>query len=116
VTTGVKFLAEAGIFSLRHSVHTGSGVHPASYQMSTGGSFPGNKVAGGEADHSPPSSAKVRNGSSYISTPPYVFMERCFVKHRDNFTFLYLRGVGELRPTAKQSFITDKYQYRHYKV
>jgi hypothetical protein len=28
----------------------------------------------GEADHSPPSSAKVRNVWSYIFTPPYLLM------------------------------------------
>jgi hypothetical protein len=27
-----------------HSVQTGSGVHPASYQIGTGGSFPGGKA------------------------------------------------------------------------
>jgi hypothetical protein len=32
------------VFSLLHSVHTGSEAHPASYPMGTGGDFPGNKV------------------------------------------------------------------------
>jgi hypothetical protein len=32
--------------SLLHSVQTGSGAHPASYPMGTGGSFPGDKAAG----------------------------------------------------------------------
>jgi hypothetical protein len=40
-----------------------------------------------EADQSPPSSAEVKNAWSYNSTPQYVFMEWCLVKHRDNFTF-----------------------------
>jgi hypothetical protein len=40
-----------------------------------------------EADNSPPSSAEVKNALSYISTPQYVFMAWCCVKHRDNFTF-----------------------------
>jgi hypothetical protein len=52
-------------FSLLHIVQTGSGVHPTSYKMGTGGSFPGVKRQEREADHSPPTSAKV---------PPYVFM------------------------------------------
>jgi hypothetical protein len=43
-----------------------------------------------EADHSPQSSAEVKNTWSYISTPPYVFMAWCLVKHRDNFTFAFL--------------------------
>jgi hypothetical protein len=38
-----------------------------------------------EDDHSPPSSAEVKNAWSYTSTPQYVFMVWCLVKHRDNF-------------------------------
>jgi hypothetical protein len=45
------------------------------------------KRPGREADHSPPSSAEIENAWSYTSTPQYVFMARCLVKHRDNFTF-----------------------------
>jgi hypothetical protein len=33
-------------FSLLHVVQTGSGVHPTSCPMGTGGSFPGGKAAG----------------------------------------------------------------------
>jgi hypothetical protein len=33
-------------FSLFHSVQTGSGAHPASYIMDTGGCFVGGKMAG----------------------------------------------------------------------
>jgi hypothetical protein len=36
----------AGNFSLRHHAHTGSGSYPASYLMSTGGTFPGGKAVG----------------------------------------------------------------------
>jgi hypothetical protein len=51
----------------------------------------GVKRRGREADHSPPSSAEVKNAWSYTSTPQYVFMKWCLVKHRDNFTFyLYI--------------------------
>jgi hypothetical protein len=36
--------------------------HPASYSMGTGGSFPGGKARPErDADHSPPSSAEVKN-------------------------------------------------------
>jgi hypothetical protein len=35
-----------GLFSLRHSVQTGSGDHPASYSVDAGVSIPGGKVAG----------------------------------------------------------------------
>jgi hypothetical protein len=43
-----------------------------------------------EADHSPPSSAEVKNAWSYTSTPQYVFMAWCLAKHRDNFTFNFM--------------------------
>jgi hypothetical protein len=33
-------------FSLLHVVQTGSGAHPASYPMATGGFFPGGEAAG----------------------------------------------------------------------
>jgi hypothetical protein len=49
-------------FSSSLCVQTGSGAHPASYSMSTGGPFPGDKAwPGHDTDHSPPSSAKVVN-------------------------------------------------------
>jgi hypothetical protein len=45
-------------------VQTGSGTHPASCTMGTGGPFPGAKARPGrDADHSPPSSAEVVNES-----------------------------------------------------
>jgi hypothetical protein len=48
-------------FSSSLCVQTGSGAHPASYPMGTGGSFPGGKARPGrDADHSPPSSAEVK--------------------------------------------------------
>jgi hypothetical protein len=56
-------------FSLLHVVQTDSGAHPASYPMGAAGSFPG-----GKADHSPPTSAEVKNTWIYTSTPPYAFM------------------------------------------
>jgi hypothetical protein len=56
----VRFPAGAVNFSLHHRVQNGSGAHPASYQMGTRGSFAESKEAGLEADHSPPSSAEVK--------------------------------------------------------
>jgi len=46
------------------------GPHPPSYAMGTGCSFPGVKRPEREADHSPPSIAKVKNAWSYTSTSP----------------------------------------------
>jgi hypothetical protein len=43
---GVRIPAGAGNCSLRHRVQTGSGAHPVSYPVGTGGSFPGGKAAG----------------------------------------------------------------------
>jgi hypothetical protein len=56
--SGVRFPAVAGNFSLNHRVQTGSGAHPAS--MGTRGTSLGIKRPGREADHSPPSSAEVK--------------------------------------------------------
>jgi hypothetical protein len=49
-------------FSSILCVQTGSGAHPASCTMGTGGPFPGGKARPGrDADHLPPSSAEVEN-------------------------------------------------------
>jgi hypothetical protein len=58
-------------FSSSPCIQTGSGAHPASYPMGTGGSFPGCKARPGrDADHSPPSNAEVKMSRSYTSSPP----------------------------------------------
>jgi hypothetical protein len=44
---GVRFPAGAKDFSYSLCVQTGSGVHPASCTMGTGGPFPGGKSAAG---------------------------------------------------------------------
>jgi hypothetical protein len=60
--SGVRFPAGAKDFSSSLCVQTGSGAHPASSPMGTGGLFPGGKARPGrDADHSPPSSAEVVN-------------------------------------------------------
>jgi hypothetical protein len=67
-TAGLRFPA-GQIFSLLHSVQTGSGAHPESYPMGTGALSPGVKRPGREADHSPPSSADVKNGGAIPLLP-----------------------------------------------
>jgi hypothetical protein len=52
-----------------HRGQNGSGVHPASYPMGTGALSLGVKRPGREAEHSPPSSAEVKNAWNYTSTP-----------------------------------------------
>jgi hypothetical protein len=59
---GVRSPAGAEDFSFNLCVQTGSGAHPPSYTMGTGGPFPGGKGRPGrEANHSPLSSAEVDN-------------------------------------------------------
>jgi hypothetical protein len=56
-------------FSSSPCVQTGSGAHPASYPMGTGGSFSGGKGRPErDADHSPPFSAEVKN-ELYLLSP-----------------------------------------------
>jgi hypothetical protein len=57
---GFESPAGAGNFSFYHRVQTGSGAHPASYPMGARGSFPGDKAAGREDVHPPPSNAEVK--------------------------------------------------------
>jgi hypothetical protein len=59
-TAGARFPTGAKDFSLLHSVQAGSGAHPISYTLGTGGTFPGSTAAGVEADHSPSSSAEIK--------------------------------------------------------
>jgi hypothetical protein len=59
---GVRSPAVAKDFSSSLCVQTGSGTHPVSCTLGTGGPFPGGKARPGrDADHSPPSSAGVVN-------------------------------------------------------
>jgi hypothetical protein len=67
----VRFPAGTGNFSLHHRVQDGSGAHPASYPMGARcGLSMGVKWPGREANHSPPSSAEVKNAWNYTSIPP----------------------------------------------
>jgi hypothetical protein len=70
----------------------------ASYPRSTGIKRPER-----EADHSPPSSAEVKNTWSYTSTPQYVFVAWCLVGHRDNFTSGYSTTAVKHPPTDQPS-------------
>jgi hypothetical protein len=86
---GVRFPARVGNFSHRHRVETGSGAHQVSYPMGIGGSFPGCKAAGPEADHSTPSSAEVKEYVELYLHSQYVFMAWCSVKAHGQL-YLYL--------------------------
>jgi hypothetical protein len=78
-------------FSLLHRVQIGSRAHPASYPIGTGGSFPGGKTLGLEANHSPPFSAKVKHGGAITSLPHTSSLRGAqLIKHGDNFTFFMI--------------------------
>jgi hypothetical protein len=100
----VRFPAGAGNFCLHHRVQNGSGPH----QWVPGCSFPGVKRPGREADHSPPSSAEVKECVELYLHSQYAFMVWCLVKHRDSCTFSFdnrmiikmmMAGSVELRTT-----------------
>jgi hypothetical protein len=94
-------------FCFRHRVQTGSGPHPASYPTSTGDYFPGVKRPGREAEHSPPSSAEVKNEWSCTSTP-YVFLTWCLVQHRDNFVFTLLNLRAHTKITRRPKMWSNR--------
>jgi len=58
------------------------GDNPISSAIYTGSLSPGVKRPGCEADHSPQSSAEVKNVCNYTSTHPYVFIPWYLIKHR----------------------------------
>jgi hypothetical protein len=69
LTVGVRFPTEVRDFSLFHVVQTCSGADAASYQMGTRALSLGVKWPGREADYSPPSSTKVKNGGTVYPVP-----------------------------------------------
>jgi hypothetical protein len=56
------------------SVQAGSGAQTAPYPLRSGAKAPGR-----EADHSPPSSAEIKNIWSYTSTRPYALVAWCLM-------------------------------------
>jgi hypothetical protein len=61
-TIEVRSPAKAKDFSSNLCVQTGSGAHPASCTIGTGGPFPGAKAQPAhDVDHSPPSSVEAEN-------------------------------------------------------
>jgi hypothetical protein len=62
---------------LCRGIQTGSGTNPAFILTGTGQYY------------SPQYNAEIKNTWRYTSTPQYVFMAWCLVKHRDNFTFTF---------------------------
>jgi hypothetical protein len=70
-TTGVRSPTEAEDFSSSLCIQTGSGAHPASCTVGTGGLFPGSKVRPWhDADYSPHLVPRLRMSRSYTSSHP----------------------------------------------
>jgi hypothetical protein len=65
----VQFSVQARDFSLLRSVQAVSDAHSAFCSMGTGGSIPGVKRQGREADHLPPSIAEVKNCGTIFHYP-----------------------------------------------
>jgi hypothetical protein len=84
---GFDSLQGLGIFLFTAVSRTALGSTQPPIQWVLGTLSLGVKRLGREVDHSLPSSAEVKNVWSYTSTPQYVFMAWCLVKHRDNLTF-----------------------------
>jgi len=84
----IRFWAEEGnfLFATTSRPVLGSTQPPNQWVPGGGDLSPGVKRPEREANHSPSSSAEVKNTWRYTSTPPYVMLW-CLVKHRDNFTF-----------------------------
>jgi hypothetical protein len=91
-TAGVRFSTWKGIFLLAMKSRPALGDHPASYSRVPGAVSPGGKAMRREADHSPPSSAEVKNAWSYTSTLPHVFKVLYLIKYGENFTFHFCLG------------------------
>jgi hypothetical protein len=99
---------ESGNFSLRHRVQTGSGAHPASYPMGTGGSFHGGIAAG--AWSWPLTSIKCRGkrmSGAMLPLPQYGFIAWCLVKHRGNFTFTFFTYSVRTRHRQRNEFLGE---------
>jgi hypothetical protein len=100
----VEFLeCIAAIYSrpIWHNVcfQTGSGAHPASYPMGTGGPFPGGKARPGrDADHSPPPSAITSmacSGTAYIAIwHSVIFWFFMSISHPRNFSVTCVTQVA----------------------
>jgi hypothetical protein len=97
-----RFQSQQGVgnFSLHHRVQTGSADHPLPLiQYVPGALSVGIKRPGREADHSPPSSADVKNAWSYTSTPQYAFMAWCSVKTQGQLhLYLYVSNPMSMHP------------------
>jgi hypothetical protein len=66
-------------FSLLHNIQTCSEIHPASYPIGIGGSFPWSKAAGERSWLLSSTQCRSKKWWSCKCTPPYVFMARYLI-------------------------------------
>jgi hypothetical protein len=79
---------QQGRFSSLYNIDSGSGAHPASCPLGTGVNTSVQMSVGREVNHNHPYKIEVKNARSYTSTPQYICMAWCWVKHAtDIFTF-----------------------------
>jgi hypothetical protein len=94
-------------------VQTGSGVHPASGTVGTGGPFSGGKARlGRDADHSPPSSAEVVNEKElYLlspQAPPWCvtgLLYFYFTFYMPIYIYIYIYIIHILNTTSIHTYI-----------
>jgi hypothetical protein len=72
-----------GIFLFTTTSKAAPGPTKPPIQWVTGALSPGLKRPGREADQLPPPNAEVKNAWCYTSTPQYVFMVWCLIKHKN---------------------------------
>jgi hypothetical protein len=98
-----KFQAGAKVFHFVHNVETGSEAYPASYPMGTSSSFQVVRQPWREADHSPTSSAEVKNCGA-ISPFPHSSRRETKATSRLLYLLIYiiLRYVSSVKRFACQ--------------
>jgi hypothetical protein len=77
--SGVRFQAGARDFLFSIASRPALGLTQPPIQWVPGDVYLEVKWPGHEADHSPPTSAKVKNGGAYTSTTPYIFRAYCLI-------------------------------------
>jgi hypothetical protein len=110
-TAGVRSPTEAEDVSSNLCVQTGSGAHPASCTVGTGGSFPGGKARPGrDADHSSPSSAEVKKEWEL-----YLLSPRCASMERNGTTLLNAGGTHSYHYLLKVLSVITRNAYAIWK-
>jgi hypothetical protein len=96
--TGVQLPVPAlmGIFLFATASRPALGPIQPPNQWVPGAVTPGVKWPGRKADHSPPSSADVKNEWSYNSAPPYVFLAWYLIKERMRYGVVLCKVTSEL--------------------